>query len=226
MATAAQIAASRSNGARGRGPVTQAGRERSRLNALRHGLCAATQVLPGESDDELDGLVGAVLAELGPADAMEAQLAERAAVLIWRLARAGRLETELYDHRRLTAQRDEVKGRWHERQRREDSPESFRHERHVQGAERHAVAELDAHLAQRTLAAGFLADARGENAFAKLSRYETTLQRALTQTLAQLHKLQDRRALTATAVEVGGEAPGSAGDGDGATGSSDAAAAA
>jgi hypothetical protein len=48
MATAAQIAANRRNCQKSTGPRTEAGRNRSKLNALVHGCRANTLVLPTE----------------------------------------------------------------------------------------------------------------------------------------------------------------------------------
>jgi hypothetical protein len=42
MASPRQLAANKRNGAKSRGPCTQQGKARSRMNALRHGLAAAT----------------------------------------------------------------------------------------------------------------------------------------------------------------------------------------
>lgn len=42
MASPRQLAANKRNGAKGRGPLSQQGKARSRMNALRHGLAAAS----------------------------------------------------------------------------------------------------------------------------------------------------------------------------------------
>ena len=57
-------------------------------------------VLPDEDAAEFHGLEAAMMEELAPIGALQAVLARRVAVAAWRLARADRLETELFAERR------------------------------------------------------------------------------------------------------------------------------
>jgi hypothetical protein len=57
MATAAQIAANRANSQKSTGPRTPEGKAASRFNALKHGLDAASILLPGEDPDAYDRMV-------------------------------------------------------------------------------------------------------------------------------------------------------------------------
>ena len=59
MASEKQIAANRRNAGRSTGPKTADGKGRVRLNALKHGLTAATVVLPGEDAAALEARVEA-----------------------------------------------------------------------------------------------------------------------------------------------------------------------
>jgi hypothetical protein len=98
----ARAEASRRNGARSRGPKTPEGKARSAQNALKHGLRAQKHVvLPEEDVSEFAELEAALVAELAPVGALQTVLARRVAVAVWRLARADRIETELFEERRF-----------------------------------------------------------------------------------------------------------------------------
>jgi hypothetical protein len=92
--------ASRRNGAKSRGPKTPEGKARSAQNALKHGMRAQKYVvLPQEDAAECATLEAALIAELAPVGALQLVLARRVAVAAWRLARADRLEAELFAER-------------------------------------------------------------------------------------------------------------------------------
>jgi hypothetical protein len=96
----ARVEASRKNGARSRGPKSPEGKARSARNALKHGLRAAKYVvLPEEDAAEFAGLEAAMIEELAPIGALQTVLARRVAVAAWRLARADRIEVELFARR-------------------------------------------------------------------------------------------------------------------------------
>jgi hypothetical protein len=98
----ARAEASRKNGARSRGPKTLEGKTRSAQNALKHGLRAQKYVvLPEEDAAEFAGLEAALIEELAPMGALQTVLARRVAVAAWRLARADRIEVELFAERRF-----------------------------------------------------------------------------------------------------------------------------
>jgi hypothetical protein len=93
--------ASRKNGAKSRGPKTPEGKARSAQNALKHGMRAQKHlVLPDEDTTEFEALEAALVEELAPVGALQAVLARRVAVAAWRLARADRIEAELFEERR------------------------------------------------------------------------------------------------------------------------------
>ena len=100
--SSARAEASRRNGAKSRGPKTEEGKARSAQNALKHGLRAQKYVvLPDEDAAEFAELEAALVAELAPVGALQTVLARRVAVAAWRLARADRIETELFEERRF-----------------------------------------------------------------------------------------------------------------------------
>ncbi|MCB1883826.1 MAG: hypothetical protein KDG89_07500 [Geminicoccaceae bacterium] len=96
--TAAQAAASRTNGARSRGPCTPEGKARSAANALRHGLAAAL-LLPNEDADALASHCAAVEAEHAPKGPTERALVQQLALILWRMERIEALEAEVLTSR-------------------------------------------------------------------------------------------------------------------------------
>jgi hypothetical protein len=98
----ARTEASRKNGAKSPGPRTPEGKARSAQNALKHGLRAQKYlVLPEEDADEFAGLEAALIEELAPVGVLQTVLARRVVVAAWRLARADRIEVELFAERRF-----------------------------------------------------------------------------------------------------------------------------
>jgi hypothetical protein len=98
----ARAAASRTNGAKSRGPKTPDGKARSAQNALKHGFRAQKyMVLPQENAAEFKALEAALMEELAPVGALQTVLAQRVVAATWRLARAERLEADLFEEEQL-----------------------------------------------------------------------------------------------------------------------------
>ena len=95
MTSIRQIEANRRNATRSTGPTTEAGKHRSRRNAVRHGLCAETVVETVEDIDDYRGFEAAVIADYDARTAVERELVLPLASLLWRLRRATAIETDL-----------------------------------------------------------------------------------------------------------------------------------
>jgi len=77
------------------GPSTREGKEVARWNATRHGIRSPAPVVPGvEKKEDWEVHRDGVLESLQPQGHLELVLAERAALLSWRLNRVIRYETE------------------------------------------------------------------------------------------------------------------------------------
>ncbi|PWT81407.1 MAG: hypothetical protein C5B57_10515 [Blastocatellia bacterium] len=92
MRTEAQQVASRENGAKGRGPVTPAGKARSAQNSLKHGLTAEQALIPGEDPMIWTATRDAYFRHWEPEDEVEADLVEAMFLHKWRLRRAAWVE--------------------------------------------------------------------------------------------------------------------------------------
>jgi hypothetical protein len=192
--SAKKLAANRANAQRSTGPRTAAGKQKSALNALAHGLrsrlSTATLVAQDERED-FTALAQALQEELNPRTPLQHLLAERIALLTWKLRRAAAAEAKLLD--------DLTQPRRHNAQEQNDDA-TRRHQRALRRA-----AYDPAHPAPDApnpqplpTAAQTLADlaskptTNNQNPWLTLHRYEQATQRELHKTLKQYQSLQQQ----------------------------------
>lgn len=99
MTSQEQFEANRVNAAKSTGPKTEAGKSRSKMNALRHGLTAASVVIRGEDPREFERLHAEFVEEFAPRSPFAAELAGHAATSAWRLRRGARFEAAVFASR-------------------------------------------------------------------------------------------------------------------------------
>ena len=87
MTSQLQVKANQRNALKSTGPRSDAGKDRARWNAMSHGLRATLPIVPGESSSEWQGFREGVLDDLKPVGVLERELAERVALLSWRMRR-------------------------------------------------------------------------------------------------------------------------------------------
>jgi hypothetical protein len=91
-----RAAVNKANAQKSTGPRTAAGKQRSSLNALRHGLTGHTIVLPTEDQSAYQRHSQAFLDEYRPKGATETQLVQSLLDSSWQLNRAAAVETNLF----------------------------------------------------------------------------------------------------------------------------------
>jgi hypothetical protein len=91
-----RAAVNRANSLHSTGPRTEAGKQRSSRNALRHGLTAQTAVLPTEDPAAFERHIQQFLDEYQPATPTETLLVHELANTAWRLNRIPLLEADLF----------------------------------------------------------------------------------------------------------------------------------
>jgi len=99
MATDRQIEANRTNAQKSTGPKTPEGRAAVRLNGVKHGLTAATLVLPGEKESDFESLLADFESEHQPATPTEEALVRQMAMAQWRLRRLYHVEAAFFNLR-------------------------------------------------------------------------------------------------------------------------------
>jgi hypothetical protein len=206
MISLRRLEANRRNALRSTGPRTEAGKERSRANALRHGLTAETVVGTLEDAEDYKAFEAAIIADYEPETAVARELVLRLASLLWRLRRAGAIETNLLElHAKGLGERDSVTLAEEERGARiqsavrpKEHSDVFQilRNRSMWDSEdklddlQHFRAVADYKCATRQLTYSFLRLANLDSrAFERLNRYEAALWRQTVQTLLVLHAI-------------------------------------
>jgi len=198
MTSDRKIEANRQNALKSTGPRTPEGKDAARLNAMRHGLRSKEVLLPGEDAGALRELDKNLRAELDPVGELENLLVDRIIAAYWRLRRLGRVETGIFDwqHHEELAERAEREAREYE-----EEDEGFfgpgivvtDHEKHEEAMSRARGIRSAQEDETATLGRTFARDADGANAFSKLSRYETAIDRRLYKALHELERRQAAR---------------------------------
>ncbi len=100
--SAAKIEANRRNALKSTGPTTDAGKQASSRNAIKHGLFSATLVLP-EEDAAYAAFCDRYLDQFQPAGLEEENLLQEMIAAQWKLIRLNLVEQGLYDGTRESA---------------------------------------------------------------------------------------------------------------------------
>ena len=201
MASEREIAANRKNALMSTGPRTKRGKAIVGKNALRHGLTAQEILVPGESEDEFEGLVQRLIAEFQPEGEFEQQLVERIAACLWRQRRIYRIESEILRREYLEAEisrlRDMAKFYT------VDGLKSpvFRPEFVSKNQKKLYDRALDERLkrcieltySKLSLGQAFMKGHIRDDTLIKLARYESGIERALYKAHHELLRLQARR---------------------------------
>ena len=96
MASQSQITANTLNAQLSTGPQTESGKLRSSQNSFKHGLTAATLILPEDEMEVYRQFSAGIKSSLAPVGILEEQLAQIIADTHWRVSRVPALEANLF----------------------------------------------------------------------------------------------------------------------------------
>ena len=203
MTSYQQMEANRRNALKSTGPKTEAGKQVSRCNAVRHGLTAETVIGALEDAEDYKSFEAAITADYNAQSAVERELVLRLASVLWRLRRATSTETGLFEiqaeqlrdylqnRRPLPDSRDIIQAAF-------SRPHSINADAVSHNAERDIETVPDSGMKANApnveFARGFLRLANLPNfALDRLSRYEATLWRQAGRILYALETLDRRK---------------------------------
>jgi hypothetical protein len=198
MTSERQKTANRANALHSTGPNTREGKAVVRFNAIRHGLLTQDVVLPGEDMVAFEDLRNQVWADRSPVGPIEEFLVNQIVNAMWRLQRLARAETSLLYSRMQGLKADRLKAEVHSFEESELDRIVFRPDitdkaAHAEASKALGRARYERDRDEVLVGRALDADAKEGDAFAKLARYERSLERSLLRALDELRQLQDRR---------------------------------
>ena len=198
MTSEKQIQANRRNALKSTGPKTPEGKDAVRLNANKHGLRSQEILLPGEDEEALKELDENLRDELQPVGELENLLVDSIVAAHWRVHRLRRVETgifawELYGELLERAQQEAQSYEWSLLDRIGSTDEITDKQKHQEALAKAQEMKSKQDADTATLGRTFMRDADQANAFSKLSRYETAIERSLYRALHELQRLQAAR---------------------------------
>jgi len=91
-----QLRANDANAQKSTGPRTEEGKQKIRLNGLRHGLTGQVSIMTDDNRRELDAFCDPIIARLSPDGPLELQLAHLVAHSYWRLNRIRSIDDGIF----------------------------------------------------------------------------------------------------------------------------------
>jgi hypothetical protein len=186
MTSEKKAEANRRNALKSTGPKTPEGKAAVSLNALKHGLLSQEILLRGEDQEALRELDECLRNELQPVGELENLLVDRIIAAYWRLRRVGRIEAGIFAWERSEelAERAEREAHRYESDETEDLGRLLNITITDEKGHKEALARARRMRSEQedetaTLGRTFARDADRANAFTKLSRYETAIERQL-----------------------------------------------
>jgi hypothetical protein len=200
MTSEKKAEANRRNALKSTGPRTPEGKTAVRLNALTHGLRSEEILLPGEDGEAFRELGERLRAELQPVGELENLLVDRIVTAYWKLRRLDRVEAGIFVWERSAemAERAEREAKEYEAGDADwvweaVTTEITDHKKHGEALARARRMRGEQEDETATLGRTFARDADGANAFPKLSRYETSIERQIYRALHELERRQAAR---------------------------------
>src|SRR5215470_11604211 len=184
MTSVKQFEANRRNSLKSTGPKTEAGKQASRRNAVRHGLTAETVIGSLEDAEDYKAFEAAITADYDAVSAVERELVLRLASILWRLRRATTMETGLFE-----IQADHLHNYRENRQLLSDSRDVIPPLLRRADSDRNVKADNTVEFARCFLRLANLPNF----ALDRLSRYEATLWRQAGRVLIALDALDRRK---------------------------------
>jgi hypothetical protein len=191
MISVQRLEANRRNALRSTGPRTENGKQRSRTNAVRHGLTAETVVGSLEDAEDYKAFEAAITADYDVETAVARELVLRLASLLWRLRRAAAIEADLFEIQAQSLAPHQVEIGFPIQKREASVDHAFESQL---GDENRECQQPNDHPAEqynkcvRGLTHSFLRLAKMDSrAFERLNQYEVALWRQTRQTLCALH---------------------------------------